>query len=383
VFISGYSFSTRDNSVTAYVNSISLTAGFVSVNSTANFSFINTPGNYVYDTSYGTYGTVDTIYNGSSASYKIGTLTYTDSISIAPPIIYVKGVALNSASYGANLNNSSHGNSLASAFYPLTSITVGSVGTLTGINPGFNYNYPPFAIPTDFFASYGKRDFIFTITNTNGLFVPGELITQPGTGANSIVTFANSTTIKARRITFSDRFTVGGNSIIGQSSGANSTLVALNYDTTVPISGRNANIVTSVNISNNAVKTLEVTDSGFGYGNGDVITFYSQDGSRAGLATAVLGKQGTGSGLYLTQSGFLSSNKYLHDGDYYQDFSYEIRSPIPPDLYSDMLEKILHVTGTKHFSAVAKSSNLTRPLTMVAAQVTTSNSTAANSTVSI
>lgn len=383
VFISGVGFSTRDGSVTAYVNSITLTAGFTSLNSTANFTFSNIPGNFVYDTTYGSNASVTMIYSGSGASYNIASLTFTDSISVAPPIVYVKGVALNATSYGANLNNTAHGNSLYSAFYPLTTLTVGSIGSLNGINPGVNYNYPPFAVPSDFFSRYGKHDFIFTIANTNGNYITGELITQPGTGANSIVVFANSTLIKARRITFTDRFVPGGNSIIGQSSGANSTLVALNYDTTVPVSGLNANIQTSVNVSNNSVAALSVIDSGFGYSNGDVVQFISQDGMRAGAAIVGLGKQGTGSGSYQTESGFLSSNKYLHDGSYYQDFSYEVRSPIPPDGYADMLEKILHVAGTKHFSALVKSSVLEKPLTMVAAQITTSNSSAANSTISI
>ena len=47
---------------------------------------------------------------------------------------------------------------------------------------------------------------------------------------------------------------------------------------------------------------------------------------------------------------FLSSDKKLQDGYYYQEYSYEISSDISRDRYIDVLENLVHPSGTKLFS---------------------------------
>jgi hypothetical protein len=64
-----------------------------------------------------------------------------------------------------------------------------------------------------------------------------------------------------------------------------------------------------------------------------------------------LGKYGQSEGYFSNRKGQLSDSKYIFDGEYYQDYSYEIRSSISPDKYKEMLKKIIHVAGTKSFSA--------------------------------
>ena len=78
-------------------------------------------------------------------------------------------------------------------------------------------------------------------------------------------------------------------------------------------------------------------------------TFTSADGTRAGLARISLGKQGQSEGYYSNRKGQLSDSKYIFDGEYYQEYSYEIRSSISPDKYKEMLKKVIHVAGTKSF----------------------------------
>jgi hypothetical protein len=98
-----------------------------------------------------------------------------------------------------------------------------------------------------------------------------------------------------------------------------------------------------------------VVDSGFGYIEGENATYTSSDGLRSGFARINLGKKGVSEGFYKNKNGQLSDSKKLFDGEYYQDYSYEVRTGIEADKYSDMLKKVLHVAGTKMFSAVVLS----------------------------
>ena len=74
----------------------------------------------------------------------------------------------------------------------------------------------------------------------------------------------------------------------------------------------------------------------------------------------------------------MSNNKYLYDGDYYQDFSYVINTAITYDRYEDMLRKILHVAGTKAFAGIIKKSLVSAPLDGGISELTIANSTSSN-----
>lgn len=119
-------------------------------------------------------------------------------------------------------------------------------------------------------------------------------------------------------------------------------------------SGLNSIVNANTVVANGVVKTLKVIDSGFAYDNKDVMSFQRQDDTEAtvGLVKGSNIRQGLGSGYYEGTKGFLSQDKYLHDNDFYQDYSYQIISRIPFDRYSKMLKKVLHVAGTKFFPGV-------------------------------
>jgi hypothetical protein len=95
---------------------------------------------------------------------------------------------------------------------------------------------------------------------------------------------------------------------------------------------------------------MQVVDSGFGFVTGETIYFENENGISTGIG--VVTTQGKGSGFYQRKGGFLSDQIKLHDGNYYQEYSYEVRSSIVLDKYSDMLKKVMHVSGTKFFGAL-------------------------------
>jgi hypothetical protein len=77
-----------------------------------------------------------------------------------------------------------------------------------------------------------------------------------------------------------------------------------------------------------------------------------------GTVKVVLSKEGYGEGYYASTKGFTSSNKYIQDGNYYQNFSYEVRSTLDLTKYSEMVKQVVHVAGTRLYGAVVKKSNV-------------------------
>ena len=103
--------------------------------------------------------------------------------------------------------------------------------------------------------------------------------------------------------------------------------------------------------STGAITKFAVINSGVGFVSGQTVTMYF-NGIAVATGTAINGPIGRLPGRYLTNVGMLSGDNFLHDGEYYQQYSYVVSSAISFDKYSDVLQKILHVAGTKSFSAV-------------------------------
>ena len=55
-------------------------------------------------------------------------------------------------------------------------------------------------------------------------------------------------------------------------------------------------------------------------------------------------------GYYVTTDSFISGDSYIHDGEYYQDFSYVIKSEKSIKDYRNFVNKMCHPTGRKLFS---------------------------------
>lgn len=164
----------------------------------------------------------------------------------------------------------------------------------------------------------------------------------------------NSSFLTVKRIstlTFSNT----GASLVGLTSGATSTIDNVEFQEP-PQSGLNANISANVVTSNGVINSVVIFDSGFGYIKNEIATFTSEDGSRSGTLTLSLGKQGVSEGFFKSTKSFLSSDKYLFDGDFYQSFSYQVKSSLPFEEYADILKKVLHMVGTKPFGQVVTTS---------------------------
>ena len=140
--------------------------------------------------------------------------------------------------------------------------------------------------------------------------------------------------------------------VTGQLSGAVGTIVSVKEDDELLPIGLNANVFANTVTANGSVTGIQITDSGLGYKTGEELSYVSEDGLRTGTVVANVYGIGTGTGYYKDTKGQLSSTAKVQDGDYYQEYSYEVLSRIPLARYADMFKKVMHTAGTRFFGGV-------------------------------
>jgi len=169
----------------------------------------------------------------------------------------------------------------------------------------------------------------------------------------SISTVNGIEQIKIRRLNFGQSF-VANATLTGASSGATANVVyAYQDDETLPI-GLNAVVNATVITANGVAQTIEITNSGYGYEDGDTVQLSAANSAFIVTGTANVLTQGVGAGYWRDRVSFASDVNKIHDNDYYQEYSYVVKTGIALAKYEDQLKEILHVAGTKLFGEVIK-----------------------------
>ena len=336
------------NTATANLKNISMTVGVYNIST----AFSIEPNNFVYGSNSSTTASISRISSGtlSNAGFS-NTFVYSEEVTLLPvdlPRDYAN-VKLNAVAYGFKANTAANATTqYLDDILTLRSVTMGGIASLIGINPGKNYDTAPFVTVYDPITSpYDKRDYNFVLSNASSVYSIGEIVSQTN-GAKGLVQQANLSFAQIKRIQFNNTFDISL-ALVGESSGSSANIVSIGTNDLATKIGLNAIIQSNVQSSNGSVLGMDVYDSGFGFLNGENATFTSNDGLRSGTVRINLGKQGISEGYYRNKNGFLSDGKKIFDGEYYQEYSYEIRTSVTPDKYADMLKKVLHVAGTKAF----------------------------------
>jgi hypothetical protein len=173
--------------------------------------------------------------------------------------------------------------------------------------------------------------------------------------ARGLVRTANLTHLGVQRLSINQDFIQDNTAINGLSSNASATITAVTNDYDYHMSGDNAVITANVGINSGSVATLTVHASGFGHLDNEVASFSSLDGERSGTVIMECDTSGHAAGYFRDIGGAPSANKRLQDNDYYQIFSYDIKSSLNFTEYAEMLKKVMHVGGTKVFGSTIKS----------------------------
>jgi hypothetical protein len=108
-----------------------------------------------------------------------------------------------------------------------------------------------------------------------------------------------------------------------------------------------------------AIQAVQVTNPGTHYVTNAVADMVTSGDGNAILVPTVVAGIFNYTGYYIDTSSFLSSSAKLQDRDYYQNFSYVLRSRVPLDRYQAVLKALLHPAGTIQFAEVMIDTTIT------------------------
>jgi len=177
------------------------------------------------------------------------------------------------------------------------------------------------------------------------------------TFAKGIVKSANTSVVKVKPTSINTEFSLAFG-ITGATSNASANITYIYEDSTSLPMGFNANVEGNVVTANGVIARVAMIDSGFGYIDGETLQLQANGNPVVSTGIAEVDRSGRGEGFWRNTDGFLNSDKYIHDNDYYQAYSYEIQTGIPLSKYSALLKSSFHMAGTKLFGRVVKVSVL-------------------------
>ena len=245
-------------------------------------------------------------------------------------------------------------------------ITIGSIESILTRNPGRGYAEDPFFIVYEdrvFHFSNEEYDFIIQYEpppgSSTGLNLTiGEALTGQTSGVRARITFHDRANfiIRATRLNPTGEL-VADEIFTSEETGFSATITDVNVDRRQPRMGLNANVSSEAFSGNGFITELKVLNSGYGYYDEEdlrLISFGTTD--KDAQVTGFVEKQGVSEGYFKNRRGFLSSDKYLHDNDFYQEYSYKVLTSLPFESYKDTLIKVLHIAGTKPFGGYVATS---------------------------
>jgi len=348
----------------------------------------------------------------STASASVGSIRDTEEIEIIVDLIEdFADVPLNSVNFstvppaqaamtGGSANITTP---LNSAFVP-QNLSVGYIDTLSGIDPGQNYENNVFVLAREnFLSKFNYKDQIISYsTNVSNInLLVGDIILQN----KEVLTFAGQTiqrmvkgkvvarqgnTIQAKQLSF-EPF-IKENTFYKQGTTTEIEIVSLSRtNASLPL-GLNAEITGSSVFLPGKILSVDVIDSGIGYEHNDIadmnnttksarykelldnaikngddqnnIDAYQSNYDTSLIEISAQGiikarSEGKTEGSWQTYTSHLNTEdgKVLQDSFYYQDYSYEISSSLNEEIYLESLKDIAHPVGTKMFSTF---SNLSR-----------------------
>lgn len=301
---------------------------------------------------------------GSGATANISLIDLTEIIHpnsyniVSSTIDLEANTALNNTTY-SNLSSSNVNTSIANAMSYWTYANTGPVQTIYLLTAGTNYSSKPdvtIIANTSIFSLgiLGRMEIIDGGMNYK-IGDKIEFINVPGGyGVGALANVTNVDSSKSNAIS-SIRFIGIPGHIIGGSGYNEFYLPTANVITTT---GNGANIVVKSLLGSGAnlsaftssigtIQRIVITNSGAGYGpNTTVDLTNSGDGTAQAAASIVEGVYSY-PGRFLNDDGHISSYNFLEDRDYYQNYSYVIRSSRSIASYRNAVKNITHPSGLK------------------------------------
>ena len=250
--------------------------------------------------------------------------------------------------------------------FDLIPFQIGAIKEILNVDPGVNYTNDVWAIARDEVMRYYDRfEQIIVMNELPGNFSVGELVTGTSSGRSGIITdiVTAGNYIKVRPYSYYG-FT-NSDDVIYKGITYDVSYVSRDYDGEQL--GESADIFADVRFESGQIATVDVFDSGVGYPDKDVVYLTDDDGNIHAKATVRSLTQGITEGYWASfnshlsgwtekedGSGDLEYTNYemkVQDSDYYQEYSYEIKSILGKERYEDALKEHVHLAGSKMFGS--------------------------------
>jgi hypothetical protein len=317
----------------------------------------------------------------TTASAKIGTISNTETITIITDLIenYLD-VPLNSSNYSlvppANLEMSgtrvngiiiNSNTPLNEAFVPET-FTIGSIETLSNINPGIDQVSDAFILAREnLLRRFNLQDQILNVTTPVGVLIfEDDIMTQTRMIQNfdgsteqvqikGRVVDVNGNNITLKQLTF-ESFIVDA-PIFKNGSTVPITVNSRSRDFTSQPLGLNAKIIGNVETITGRIKEIEVFDSGIGYEDNSIVQIQNitkEIDAIDAYGIANTRRQGITEGRWRSFTSHINQEKVIQDSFFYQDYSYELTTDVEPSSYEIEYRGLIHPVGIKLFTKFGK-----------------------------
>ena len=313
---------------------------------------------------------------GNPDHAKVEALTNVETVSLITDIINpFTLVPLNSSDFNANppaaaaFSGSANPINLSTPMnqaFDLTPFDIGTILSFENINPGEDYINDTFTLVLDEqMIAYERYEQVLLIADFNAGFSPGDTIYQASTDTNGIITKIDND-LQALYVrpfsyygfkssTASDAITYKGSTY---------DVLAVERDYSSKRFGESAVVKNRTLFSQGKILEAEIRDSGFAYVDGEVCFLADDDGKRHAKGILRANSQGITAGFWGSQTSHINgfrtnietgifeyydSKKKIQDSDYYQEYSYEIRSTVAVEKYDKVVKDTVHLAGTKMF----------------------------------
>jgi hypothetical protein len=151
-----------------------------------------------------------------------------------------------------------------------------------------------------------------------------------------------------------------GKWIVEKSMGIEPYVTTAEIKNAILIKGRTSRSRATFSRYDDSKKFLYVINDFGDFQNGELIFDEASNNDIGMVTTNGITKH---PGKYTTTDGFLSADKYLQDGIYYQEYSYVVISSKFASEYETIAKKLVHPSGTKFFGRTAIHADLDGPIT--------------------
>lgn len=284
--------------------------------------------------------------------------------------------ALNAADYEANASMSGSAspvtiNTPLNQAFDTSGIDIGKIQIFENFNPGQNYDFDVFArAKDDVISKFQKRGQVVRLTTPAqaAVFSVGETIVEQSTSTTAQVTSIDSAQGLLYILPNSWNGFSGSSDIIRQVNNDVFSITGVSDDYSSRVYGDNAVIDAKVEFELGYINEVAITNSGFSYVDGDEGTLRDPNDESIVLASGTIeaNEQGKNKGYwkdfsshingYITQTAnsaaidsYYNSGMRIQDSDFYQEYSYQIKSTLDKSQYEKLLKENVHLAGAKMF----------------------------------